>query len=229
MERQSKYAYDNTETLVNIFGEKNESELNRIEAKFTYLRMVELEMDPSCVQGLHKQLFPGRRFIKFTKEHFVSVHAYIFQDVYPMSQDSISALGLGNKKHWVGAFREENIAKGNFRFADARFLEQSLDDVFHELHRERLEQVTEKKALAERIAYYVAELNVIHPMREGNGRATREIARQIALESNWDIDWSTIKDRIVDATIIASISNPAPLADLIAEAMVDNREMSKTP
>lgn len=227
--RQSKYTYSNSETLINRFGFTDEEALNKEEAKYTYGRMVELEMEPDVVVvGMHEQLFPGKKFTRFSKEHLLSIHAFIFQDVYPLKEKELKEMGFADKKPWIGDYREENIAKGNFRFADARFVEQSLEYVFADLHNEKVYDIKDKEKLAERIAYYIAELNVVHPMREGNGRTIREMARQISLEAGWDIDWSTIKDKIVPATIIASIKDITLLKEVIIEAMVENNELSKT-
>ena len=35
----------------------------------------------------------------------------------------------------------------------------------------------------------MAELNIIHPFREGNGRSTRELIRCMALEYGLHINW----------------------------------------
>lgn len=63
---------------------------------------------------------------------------------------------------FAGCLRTENIAKGNFRFASALYLEQALREV------EKMPQ----KTVDEIIEKYV-EMNVVHPFREGNGRAMR--------------------------------------------------------
>ena len=41
----------------------------------------------------------------------------------------------------------------------------------------------------QRTAYYFAELNYIHPFREGNGRATREFMRLLFLLNGYEVDW----------------------------------------
>lgn len=43
-----------------------------------------------------------------------------------------------------------------------------------------------------RVAFYMAELNMIHPFREGNGRTIREFIRCLALKSGNTIDWSLL-------------------------------------
>ena len=58
--------------------------------------------------------------------------------------------------------RNVNIAKGDFRFAPVMFLDSSLKHI-DEMPQSSFEEIVEK---------YV-EMNIAHPFREGNGRATR--------------------------------------------------------
>jgi cell filamentation protein len=39
---------------------------------------------------------------------------------------------------------------------------------------------------------YFAEVNAIHPFREGNGRTRRAFFGQLAREAGWPIDWSDL-------------------------------------
>ncbi|MDD4048617.1 MAG: Fic family protein [Clostridia bacterium] len=51
-------------------------------------------------------------------------------------------------------------------------------------------------------AFYMAELNIIHPFREGNGRTTREFIRSLALKSGLIINWDSVTyDEILEASI----------------------------
>lgn len=74
------------------------------------------------------------------------IHAYLFN-------------GLCD---FAGQLREVNLAKGNFRFANCLYLKEILAVI---------EKMPES-AFEEIIAKYV-EMNIAHPFREGNGRATR--------------------------------------------------------
>ena len=42
--------------------------------------------------------------------------------------------------------------------------------------------------MAKRLAYYLSELNVLHPFREGNGRTIREFIRQLAYKNGYILD-----------------------------------------
>ena len=74
------------------------------------------------------------------------IHAYLFEDCY----------------HFAGKIRNVNIAKGNFRFAPVMYLQAALEHI-DAMAQENFNQIIEK---------YV-EMNIAHPFREGNGRATR--------------------------------------------------------
>ena len=74
------------------------------------------------------------------------IHAYLFGDIYD----------------FAGKLRDVNIAKGNFRFASLMYLPQSLENI-DAMPQNNFEKIIEK---------YV-EMNIAHPFREGNGRATR--------------------------------------------------------
>jgi cell filamentation protein len=74
------------------------------------------------------------------------IHQYLFDEIY----------------FFAGKLREVNMAKGNFRFASVMFLTSSLEHI-DKMPQATFDQIVEK---------YV-EMNVAHPFREGNGRATR--------------------------------------------------------
>jgi len=74
------------------------------------------------------------------------IHQYLFDEIY----------------FFAGKLREVNMAKGNFRFASVMFLTSSLEHI-DKMPQTTFDQIVEK---------YV-EMNVAHPFREGNGRATR--------------------------------------------------------
>lgn len=74
------------------------------------------------------------------------IHKYLFQDVFD----------------FAGQIRKVNLSKGNFRFASHLYLEQALEEI-DKMPEDTFDEIVGK---------YV-EMNVAHPFREGNGRATR--------------------------------------------------------
>lgn len=94
------------------------------------------------------------------------IHAYLFQDVFD----------------FAGKLRTVNLAKGNFRFAPVLFLKSNLE-LIDGMPDATFEEIVDK---------YV-EMNVAHPFREGNGRATR-LWLDALLKNRLTIciDWSKI-------------------------------------
>jgi len=96
-----------------------------------------------------KLLFDSGDFAKVKIGTFAGlafIHAYLFEDIHD----------------FAGKIRTVNIAKGNFRFAPLMYLSQALEHI-DTMPQGSFDHIIEK---------YV-EMNIAHPFREGNGRATR--------------------------------------------------------
>ena len=96
--------------------------------------------------GYPDSLEPG------TYSALAEIHRYLFEDIYP----------------FAGKLREENISKGEFRFAQWEYVEQELNRLLEQLKQENFLEGLEKNQLAKKLAYYLSEMNVLHPFREGN-------------------------------------------------------------
>lgn len=121
------------------------------------------------------------------------IHAYLFADIY----------------HFAGKIRDVNIAKGNFRFAPLIYLEQALKQI-DQMPQSNFDQIIEK---------YV-EMNVAHPFREGNGRATR-IWLDLILkqETQRVIDWNQVnKDDYLNAMQRSPV-NDSDIKQLLQQAL----------
>jgi cell filamentation protein len=76
---------------------------------------------------------------------------------------------------------------------------------------------------SEKAAYYMSEINMIHPFREGNGRTIREFIRQLALYCGYIINWSLIdKDTLLNATIAAVDKDYIPMSSCILK-VIENK------
>lgn len=94
------------------------------------------------------------------------IHKYLFQDVYD----------------FAGKIRDENISKGNFRFAPVMYLKEALKNI-DKMPQKTFDEIIEK---------YV-EMNIAHPFREGNGRSTRIwLDRILVKELGKVVDWSKV-------------------------------------
>lgn len=56
--------------------------------------------------------------------------------------------------------------------------------------------------LAERLAYYIGEINAIHPFREGNGRTQRMFIECLALKNGFSLDFAKISnEEMLEASV----------------------------
>ncbi len=184
-DRASKYCYENTNVLINNLNIRNSKDLSFYEAKITAAKSLDLRQ--KGVTG------------KFDKEHFLSIHKYLFEDIYP----------------FAGKFREENIAKGEFRFAMWEYIEQELDKLLESLKKENYLANLSKEEMAKRLSYYLSELNVLHPFREGNGRANREFIRQLALKNGYNLNLSKSTPKEILEASIESVIDTKKLEEVI--------------
>jgi len=115
-----------------------------------------------------KQLFESGKINQIEVGTFyglAEIHRFLFGDIY----------------NFAGKLREVNIAKGNFRFASVMYLVQAVDFV-SKMPQHNFTQIIEK---------YV-EMNIAHPFREGNGRATRIwldliLKKELKQVINWNL------------------------------------------
>lgn len=123
------------------------------------------------------------------------IHAYLFGGLYD----------------FAGQIRTVNIAKAGFQFAMAQYLGQILADV-ERMPEDSFENIIDK---------YV-EMNVAHPFREGNGRATR-IWLDLMLKKNLQlcIDWSQVDKRKYLESMTRSVADATAITDLLRSALTD--------
>lgn len=183
--RNSIYCYKNTNILVNKLNITNQEKLNEKDSNISAVKIFNLRQN--------------KMIGKFDLPHFVAIHKYIFEDLYP----------------FAGLFRTENIAKGNFSFAEWNYIENELNRILNELKEENYLKELDKNNLAKRLAYYMSELNVLHPFREGNGRTIREFIRQLAYKNKYILDLRKINPKDLLNGTIKSVVDTTDLEKLI--------------
>ena len=105
-------------------------------------------------------------------------------------------------------------------------MEANLENTFVKLAAESHLKGLDAGAFASRAAYYLGELNAIHPFREGNGRTQREFIREVADEAGYRINWSRVtRQQMYDASIEShSLGKNAGFAALVRLAMEPARQ-----
>ncbi len=95
-----------------------------------------------------------------------AIHKYLFEDIY----------------EFAGQIRRVNLAKGSFRFAPLMYLENALENI-DKMPQSTFDEIVEK---------YV-EMNIAHPIREGNGRSMRIwLDCMLKKEIGQVVDWSRV-------------------------------------
>lgn len=162
--------------------------------------------DPEKLKKVERTL-TGARLIELIKkplhgnfdtDHLKRIHRYIFQDIYP----------------FAGEFRRVDIAKG-LMFCHCEYIERELDKLFAKLKQEQYLRHVDISDIPARAAFYMGEINAIHPFRDGNGRAQREFIRELLLPLNLHTDYSRCpKDMMLNASIASFNGDDSLLTEL---------------
>lgn len=138
-------------------------------------------------------------------------------------------LWLGPIYSWAGRYRTVNIGKGGFQFAHAPLIPR----LMRELARGALFRHTpcrpgDDEAIATALAEVHAELVLIHPFRDGNGRLARLLALLMALQAGLPpLDFAPLAGRGRRAYIggihTAVSGNYVPLAAMFGRVIERSR------
>jgi cell filamentation protein, protein adenylyltransferase len=153
------YVYPGTDVLHNRLDLRDAADLAEREAAISAIRIAQLE---------RRRISGG-----YDLAHLQATHRVIFGDVYP----------------WAGELRTVRISKGGDLFALLEHIEPYLRRLFVDLAREGLLRGLGRERFVERLAHYYAELNAVHPFREGNGHAQRAFLGQLAEAADHPIAW----------------------------------------
>ena len=170
-----------------------------LENKLNITNQVELARAEERLSKLRaKQLFDTGDIEKVDFGTFAGltfIHRYLFSDVYA----------------FAGNIRDVNIAKGNFRFAPLMYLEASLKHI-DAMPQSTFDEIIEK---------YV-EMNVAHPFREGNGRATR-IWLDLMLKRGLQlvVDWNQVEKEDYLSAMQRSPVKDVEIKALLKQALTD--------
>jgi len=192
-EDNGQYCYPHTHILKNKLDIRDKDELFKVEQELSSARYFEIVKRP----------IPG----DFSLKHLQAIHKYLFQDIYD----------------WAGEIRTVDISKGTI-FCLTQFIEIEFNKVQEWIIQNNyLLDVDDKVVMSKRLAYLIGEINMIHPFREGNGRAQRVFIEYICKNSkHFDIDFSkTTKNDMILASKESSVLNYAPFEELLFKCLVD--------
>lgn len=190
-EADTKYCYPDTNVLKNKLDIRDLDTLHMAERDYSSVRQTELMM-----QGVTGD---------FSFKHLRSIHRQLFQDVYS----------------WAGKTRTVDISKGTM-FCLVQFIEMQFEDLYCKLKKENyLMDITDKKEMSSRLAFYLGEINMIHPFREGNGRTQRIYIEQLCMNNGrFDIDFTEVtQDEMICASVASANCSNEQLEKLFSKCL----------
>lgn len=188
-EKRSKYFYNSCDVLMNKLDIKNPEELEAYERQVVALKL--LIIDEANFGD------------KFDKKRLSEIHSFLFSEIYD----------------FAGEFREENLAKDDFRFASCEFISSELDRILEDLDNLEVFKELSAEEIADKLAYIMSELNVVHPFREGNGRTYREFIRQLAASLGYYLDWSKCDYKEIFDASVKSVYDYEDLTKVISRCL----------
>jgi cell filamentation protein len=139
-------------------------------------------------------------------------HRFTSEDIRRMHR-----LWLGDIYEWAGEYRQVNVTKGDFPFAAA----EQIPRLMREFEQGPLREFTPCQFAnaadqARALAVVHAELILVHPFREGNGRCARLLAMLMGLQAGLPaLDFGGVrgkeKQRYIAAIHAAMDRNYAPM------------------
>lgn len=134
---------------------------------------------------------------KFDPLHYRRVHFHMFQDVYT----------------WAGKYRTVRTSKGGNPFCFPEHIEAQMNRLFGTL-KKPLDAENDEQFVSD-AAEFLAELNAIHPFREGNGRTQLTFMSMVSEKAGFPLDFSRVRRASFLPAMIASYAGQ--LDPLIAE------------
>ena len=186
----SIYCYPDSSVLKNKLDIRDPVLLRKVEADLSTARQAEI--------------FRTHVVGRFTATHLCNIHRKLLGDVYS----------------FAGHFRREDIAKGPTRFVTYSQIKEKLQRLLGQLQQEKWLENVPCEAFVARSAYYMAELNYIHPFREGNGRAIREFMRLLFLHNGYVVQWDAVDVEALLNAMIDSVYDTAHLEQILKQCLV---------
>lgn len=135
----------------------------------------------------------------YNLDYFQKIHFQLFSDIY----------------EWAGKIRTVDISKGNTRFCTCQFIEREVNKLFYDLANANYFIHYTRDELVKAIAEFYAEINVVHPFREGNGRAQRILFEHIITNTGFTLSLASIEqNEWIEANIAGYNGDYGPMEAL---------------
>ncbi len=178
------YFTEHDDILENKLGITDPEEMSALEAEIVPLRMAELLSSPP----------KGKMDMAYLRK----IHRRLFSDLYTMA----------------GKIRTVDMAKGGSAFCYVQFIENEQQRIFSSMPTLFPRGKMMKEDFVRSLAKLSADLNALHPFREGNGRTIRTFLCILAMRHGYHLDFSLAD---TDQLMIADIAAFRGDLDLLTE------------
>ena len=131
----------------------------------------EMELVSLRIYELNEKPLKGNFDFKYLKD----IHKYLFQDVYK----------------WAGEIRNCNISKQDL-FCLAEHIESFGNEIFDRLKKENYFVGHDSEETLCKLVELFADINALHPFREGNGRSQRIFIESLAKINGINLDLTNV-------------------------------------
>lgn len=127
------------------------------------------------------------------------VHRTLFADLYD----------------WAGELRSVDISKGGTHFCNVSRIEAESAKLFERLAAANCYEGLARQQLVAAVGELYGDLNMIHPFREGNGRAQRILFEHIVINAGYEISWWPVEEgEWIQANIDAVVCDYQALTEI---------------
>ncbi len=137
--------------------------------------------------------------------HYRAIHHHLFQDVFD----------------WAGKPRTVRIAKGDSMFCYPEHIDTEMAKLFRQLQTDDFLRGLSPAEFARRAAHLLAELNAIHPFREGNGRTQLTYLTLLAAHAGHPLALERMEPDAMLAAMIASFKGSEESLAVLIEELIE--------
>jgi cell filamentation protein len=172
---------------------RSSARIRRTSGRYQVHRHAELEYEPGSNRRVLKNLLgicSSRKMARVEQRELIRTtewavraygpnHRFVVEDIV-----SLHRRWLGSIYTWAGDYRQVNVSKGGFLFAAAGRVPHLMEQLGSDsLARNTPLRIGRQPDASLALAETHAELLLIHPFREGNGRLARLLSTLMALQA----------------------------------------------